>query len=140
MKAIALAALFALLSTPIAASAQQTAPCLPQQHQTAGGPPHFYKHWMKVLSGLGLSSDQQQKIQSPFDSYAQAHPAGSPDDPQAKRELRSQILAVLTPAQQAQFDQQMQAWWQAHQAQIERLKERCGQQPQQPQQPPPPPA
>ncbi|HEV2262307.1 MAG TPA: hypothetical protein VGR69_08485, partial [Candidatus Rubrimentiphilum sp.] len=51
---------------------------------------------------------QQSQIKQLIDQYRQAHPRGSAPDPQAREQLRSQITAILTPAQQAQLKTQMQ--------------------------------
>ena len=65
--------------------------------------------WTKRLSNLNLSGDQQQRIQSMINQYSQTHPEGSPRDPGAARELRRQVMGVLTNDQQNQLRQQMRA-------------------------------
>ncbi len=65
--------------------------------------------WSHRFGRLNLSGDQQQRMQSIIDQYSQAHPEGSPRDPQANRELRHQLMGVLSPDQQNQFRQQMRA-------------------------------
>jgi hypothetical protein len=114
MNLLAAAALAAALATPLGASAQQQPP---QQYQT---PAHagqtttpsqaqIQRHWAKRFGNLNLSSDQQQHIQSLINQYAQSHPAGSPRDPGASRDLRHQIMGVLSDDQRNQYHQQMQA-------------------------------
>src|SRR5579883_2259767 len=65
--------------------------------------------WSHRFGRLNLSGDQQQRMQSIIDQYSQTHPEGSPRDPQANRELRRQLMGVLSPDQQNQFRQQMRA-------------------------------
>ncbi len=104
-----LAALLAALSLPMAASAQvvQQPPLQAQtQHNTGASQ---YKHWMKRLAPLNLSSQQQQQAQSMLGQFAQQHPAGSPRDPQGTHALRAQIFAILSPAQQVQLQAEMKA-------------------------------
>ncbi len=64
---------------------------------------------MRGFDNLNLSPDQQQKIQALIAQYRQAHPHGSTPDPAARKALRDQIYAVLTPAQQSQLRANMQA-------------------------------
>ncbi|PZR56630.1 MAG: hypothetical protein DLM50_07900 [Candidatus Meridianibacter frigidus] len=58
---------------------------------------------MHLLRELNLSADQTQRIQGRVQQYRAAHPKGSPKDRQAAKALRGQILAVLTPEQQARL-------------------------------------
>jgi len=44
-----------------------------------------------------------------IDQYSQAHPEGSAVDPNAKRELRRQIMGVLSSDQQSQYKQERRA-------------------------------
>jgi hypothetical protein len=71
---------------------------------------------MRRLSGINLSQQQQQAVQSALSTYAAQHPAGSPKDPQATHALRSQIESILTPDQQSQLRAQMQAMKQQRRA------------------------
>jgi Spy/CpxP family protein refolding chaperone len=109
MNVIAVSALLVALASPLSAQAQQ-APPPPAQAQNHATPTEgkLQHRWMKRLGNLNLSGDQQQRIQSMIDQYSQAHPQGSPRDQQATRDLRKQILGVLTPDQQSQYRQQMQ--------------------------------
>jgi Spy/CpxP family protein refolding chaperone len=112
MNLLAAAALAAALATPLGASAQQQ----PQQYQTPAqtgrtttpSQAQMQRHWAKRFGNLNLSSDQQQHIQSLINQYAQSHPEGSPRDPGANRELRRQIMGVLSDDQRNQYHQQMQ--------------------------------
>ena len=115
MKLIALAALAAALSLPVAAGAQQAPP--PSGMQAPAGTqqtPKIYKRWSRLLNGVNLSSQQHNQIQSALDQYSQAHPAGSPRDRQAAHQLRDQIFGILTPNQQTQVRQTMQTMRQEH--------------------------
>jgi hypothetical protein len=62
--------------------------------------------FMRRYSSLGLTPDQQQRIQSLVGAFSQAHPAGSPFDPPAMRDLHEQVRGVLTPQQLASLEQQ----------------------------------
>jgi Spy/CpxP family protein refolding chaperone len=110
MKLFALAALAAVLSVPLAVSAQQApAPQMTQQAPAAQqATPKVYRRWSRLLNGVNLSSQQHDQIQSLLDRYSQAHPAGSQRDPGAARELPAQNLGGLTPDQQTQVHQTMQ--------------------------------
>jgi Spy/CpxP family protein refolding chaperone len=111
---LAVGALAAALAMPLGASAQQNQ--YPQQYPQQGQgravePSHdrMQHRWQRRLSRLNLSNDQQQRIQSMIDQYSQAHPEGSAVDPNARRELRRQIMGVLSSDQQNQFQQAMRA-------------------------------
>jgi hypothetical protein len=103
-------ALAAALAMPLGASAQQQQYPAPSQSR-AVEPSHdrMQHRWQRRLSRLNLSGDQQQRIQSMIDQYSQAHPEGSAVDPNARRELRRQILGVLSSDQQNQLQQEMRA-------------------------------
>jgi Spy/CpxP family protein refolding chaperone len=62
------------------------------------------------MLALGLSEQQQTRIRQLMQQFHQTHPQGSADDPQARQALHQQILAILTPQQQAQWKQHMQSW------------------------------
>jgi Spy/CpxP family protein refolding chaperone len=103
------AAAFAVaLAMPLAVGAQQGQP---PAAQAAGTPSQarIQHRWMRRFANLNLSGDQQQRIQSIINDYSRAHPEGSPRDRQANRELRRQLMGVLTSDQQNQFRQQMRA-------------------------------
>ena len=52
-----------------------------------------------MFKNLNLTQDQQSKIQTIMQQYRQAHPKGSTPDPNARKAMRDQIDAVLTPQQ-----------------------------------------
>jgi opacity protein-like surface antigen len=108
MKIALVAAMLAALSMPIAVSAQVTQPPVQGQQQTSQAA-HEYHRWTKRLAGINLSSQQQQQVQHLLDDFAARHPAGSPRDSEGARVLHEQILGVLTPQQQAQYQQEIQA-------------------------------
>jgi Spy/CpxP family protein refolding chaperone len=62
----------------------------------------------RALEGINLSDQQKAKVGQVMQQYRQSHPPGSSPDPQARRQLRQQILDVLTPSQQAQYQQNLQ--------------------------------
>jgi Spy/CpxP family protein refolding chaperone len=129
--------LAAVLALPLAVSAQQTQPPPPAQAQGPVTPNEsvLQHRWARNLGGINLSSQQQQQIQSIVHQYSQAHPAGSPRDPQSARDMRRQIMGVLSPDQQNQFHQQMQ---ERRQQMRQRREQQGGQQgPPAGQQPPP---
>ena len=64
---------------------------------------------MAALRDLNLSDAHMQQIKQIRDQYRQAHPQGSPRDPQAMQTMRQAVLKVLTPAQRTQFEAKMQA-------------------------------
>ena len=127
MKIASIAALLAALTVPVAVSAQVTQAPVQSQQQTNQAAREYHR-WTKRLAGINLSSQQQQQVQHLLDQFAAAHPAGSPRDRQGARALHEQIRGILTPAQQQQFQQQMQA----HKAQEQQRHAEQGSQPQPP--------
>jgi len=63
---------------------------------------------MRRFGSLGLSPAQQQRIQSMVAAFSQTHPAGSPLDPAAMRQLRDGVRSVLTPQQIGMLEQMNQ--------------------------------
>jgi Spy/CpxP family protein refolding chaperone len=132
--------LAAVLALPLAVSAQQTQPPPPPAQAQGPVTPNesvMQHRWARHLGGLNLSSQQQQQIQSMVHQYSQAHPAGSPRDPQGARDLRRQIMGVLSPDQQNQLHQQMQARREQMQQRREQMQQSGGQQGPPPGQQPP---
>ncbi len=105
------AGVFALaLAMPLGAVAQQSQPPATQSYGHSTPSQAKLQHrWMKRLQGINLSGDQQQRIQSIIGQYSQAHPEGSPADRDASREMRRQVMGVLTSDQQNQYHEQMRA-------------------------------
>lgn len=137
MKIAFVAALLAALTMPIAVSAQATQPPAAGQTQTHQAT-YEYHRWTKRLANINLSSSQQQQVQHLLDQFASSHPEGSPRDPAGARALHEQILNVLTPQQQTQYQQEMQAdWAKRHQQRTQQQQQQ--QQPEQQSQAPPPP-
>ena len=97
LQATVLAGLLAAgLSLPVVAQAQQGPPPPPPQSQ--------HGDWMMHrFSDLNLTDAQKSQIQTLMQNYRQAHPRGSTPDPDARKQLRAQIDAVLTPDQRAQL-------------------------------------
>jgi hypothetical protein len=108
---LAASAFAAALALPLGVCAQQSQP--PPAAQSYGhrtpSPAKLQHRWMKRLSKLNLSGDQQQRIQSILGQYSQAHPEGSPADRNANRELRRQLMGVLTSDQLNQYHDAMRA-------------------------------
>ena len=72
-----------------------------------------------ALRGVNLSDQQKTQIKQIMDQFRQAHPRGSAPDPQARQQLRQQIMNVLTTDQQAQVKANFQQMRQRHQEQGE---------------------
>jgi Spy/CpxP family protein refolding chaperone len=102
-----LAAIFSLsLAAPIAASAQQAPPQQYQQNDGAYG--HNRRNgFMRELRALNLNDQQKAQIKQIVTQFRQAHPRGSAPDPQAREQMRAQVMSVLTPAQRQQLQQEM---------------------------------
>lgn len=117
-------ALGAALLAPVAVFAQQAGqppadgqnPAVYQGPMRHGG--HRHHGFMGLLHGVNLSAQQKSQIKQIMQQYRQAHPRGSQTDAaarkQSRRQLRAQIMNVLTPEQRTQVDQnmkQMRARW-----------------------------
>lgn len=104
------AAALAALALPLGALAQQAAPPAGANApaQPGGRQGHHHRGMMRMLHNLNLTTQQQSEIKQIMDNFRQAHPMGSPPDRQAREQLRTQIMNVLTPAQQTQLKQEMQ--------------------------------
>ena len=102
---------FALADGAISDSNQPAGP----GSQATSGPYHHRHHgMMSMMRDLGLTQAQQDQIKTLVATYKQAHPEGSQPDPAAREQLRSQIMAVLTPAQRAKLEQERQNWRKNH--------------------------
>jgi hypothetical protein len=107
---LAPAVFVAMLAAPLGAYAQGTQPPTARSYgHTNPSQARLQHRWTKRFGGLNLSGDQQQRIQSLIGQYSQAHPQGSPRDRGAARELRRQLMSVLSSDQQNQFHQEMRA-------------------------------
>ena len=96
LQATVLAGLIAAgLTLPAVAQVQQ-APAAPAQSQHGD-------RMMHRFDDLNLSDQQKSQIQSLMQNYRQAHPRGSAPDPDARKQLRGQIDAILTPDQRTQL-------------------------------------
>lgn len=76
------------------------------QTQPAPAPPAQSQHGDRMMhrfSDLNLTDAQKSQIQALMQNYRQAHPRGSAPDPDARKQLRDQVNALLTPDQQAQL-------------------------------------
>jgi Spy/CpxP family protein refolding chaperone len=105
----------AALIVPAAVLAQQapdpsTSPAAGQQWQRE----HHGGGMMRMFRDLNLSDQQKTQIQQIMQQYRQAHPRGSAPDPQARKQMRDQIMNVLTPQQRTQLQQEMQRFRQEH--------------------------
>jgi hypothetical protein len=100
----------------------QPMPGQPMQGQPIQAPPYGYQQgcpprvtpsaqmlderYMRRFSPLGLMPGQQQRIQSMVDAFSRMHPAGSPLDPTAMRQLHDEVRSVLTQQQLALLEQE----------------------------------
>ncbi len=102
------AALATALAVPAIGFAQ-TQPSAAQLQQPVQGQRHRGGFgFMREMRSLNLSTQQQSQIKQLMQQYRQAHPRGSAQDPQARKDLRTKIMAVLTPAQQVQLKSKRQ--------------------------------
>jgi Spy/CpxP family protein refolding chaperone len=120
-----IAALAAALAIPAAALAQQ-APPAPAPGAPAGmpGQPGMHRHgghgggFRHALQSLNLSAAQKTQVQQVLAQSRGANRNADPATRKANREkVRSQIEAILTPAQRAQFQTALQQARQRHQRQ-----------------------
>lgn len=95
----------AALATALAVPAVSFAQVQPAPAQTGG---QRHRSGFRFLKDLNLSPQQQAQIEQIRDQFRQAHPQGSARDPQAMKDMRDKIMAVLTPAQQAQLKADME--------------------------------
>ena len=109
--ALSLAAPAIVLAQGVISDATQTgAP----SSQASGSPGHRHHGMMSMLKTLDLSQQQQNQIKTLVTNYKQAHPKGSQPDDAARKQLRNQVLAVLTPAQRTKLEQEKAAWHKQH--------------------------
>ncbi len=99
-------ALAVAIGLPVVGCAQQA----PDQSQPQASPGAYGHHHggMRWLQGVNLSDQQKQQIQTITQQYRQAHPPGSQPDPQARKQMRDQVMNVLTPSQRAQVQANME--------------------------------
>jgi Spy/CpxP family protein refolding chaperone len=93
------------------------APTLALAHTWQGTPTQGGEHrgdWASMFKNLDLTPQQEDQIKSLIEAYREAHPQGSQPDQAAREQLREEILAVLTPEQRAQLEQEMQQWRDEH--------------------------
>ena len=93
------AALATALAIPAAGFAQ-VQPSAASLTQPTQGRRHGGFGFMREMRSLNLSAQQQSQIKQLMAQYRQSHPRGSAPDPQARKDLRAKVMAVLTPAQQ----------------------------------------
>jgi len=93
------------LAVPAIGFAQVQPPAANSQTQSGS---ERHRGGFHFLKDLNLSQQQQTQIDQIRQQYRQAHPKGSARDPQARKDMRNKIMAVLTPAQQAQLKADMQ--------------------------------
>jgi Spy/CpxP family protein refolding chaperone len=115
--------LAASLALPVAVSAQQAPQPPAGASQQAPNPfqkgqgmqqttPSAYQIQRQIgrqMQDLNVTTAQQSQITTLINTYSQAHPEGSPRDRASMKQLREEILSVLTPQQQAQYEQERAA-------------------------------
>ena len=100
------AVLATAIAVPAVSFAQvQPAPAQNQQQQSGS---ERHRGGFRFLKDLNLTPQQQTQIEQIRRQFRHAHPKGSARDPQAMKDMRDKIMAVLTPAQQAQLKGDMQ--------------------------------
>ena len=97
------AALATALAIPAAGFAQVQPSPAPLTQPLQGQRRHGGFGFMRQMRSLNLSTQQRSQIQQLMQHYRQSHPRGSTPDPQARKDLRAKVMAVLTPAQQQQL-------------------------------------
>src|SRR5215469_13721536 len=100
-------ALAIAIGLPVAGCAQQS-PAQSQPGAQQQGAFGHHRGGMRFLQGVNLSDQQKQQIKTIMDQYRQAHPAGSQPDPNARKQMRDQIMNVLTPDQRTQVQANME--------------------------------
>lgn len=88
---------------PSAANAQESAP--PPRASAR----HRHPGLLRTIRRLGVSHTQMTQMREILRQFRQAHPKGSAPDPAARKLMRKQLLAVLTPAQRAQLRSELRA-------------------------------
>lgn len=94
------AALATALAVPAVGFAQVQSSPAPLSQPMQGQRHHGGFGFMREMRSLDLSAQQQAQIKQLMAQYRQSHPRGSAPDPQARKDLRTKVMAVLTPAQQ----------------------------------------
>jgi len=97
------AALAAAFAVPAVGFAQLQPSPAPLTQPMQGRRHHGGFGFMREMRSLNLSTQQKSQIQQLMRQFRQAHPRGSAPDPQARKDLRTKVMAVLTPAQQQQL-------------------------------------
>jgi Spy/CpxP family protein refolding chaperone len=93
-------------SAPAQTAAPSTAPAAPaaQGAQSCGE-----GSGNNPMRGIQLTKAQRQQIKGFRESFRAQYPCGTKVPASARAQLRSEIMGVLTPAQQAQYQANMQA-------------------------------
>ncbi|HET9392979.1 MAG TPA: hypothetical protein VFO29_05625 [Candidatus Rubrimentiphilum sp.] len=94
------AAMVTALAVPAAGFAQVQPSPAPLSQPMQGERHRHGFGFMREMTNLNLSAQQQAQIKQLMQQYRQSHPRGSTPDPQARKDLRTKLMAVLTPAQQ----------------------------------------
>ncbi len=108
MKFIAFLVAPAILAAMVAVPGHALAQSAPMPHSamSCGG---GHGNGVNPMRGISLSPQQRAQIRSIREQFRAAHPCGSPPNAQARAALHQQILGVLTPAQQAQYEANLRA-------------------------------
>lgn len=94
------AAMVAAIAVPAAGFAQMQPSPAPLSQPMQGERHRHGFGFMHEMRSLDLSAQQQAQIKQLMQQYRQVHPRGSTPDPQARKDLRAKVMAILTPAQQ----------------------------------------
>jgi Spy/CpxP family protein refolding chaperone len=107
LRSLALVAALSSIVIPAAVSAQQASPPpaapAPAAAECGGG------HGANPMAGIQLTPAQHQQIKSFREAFRAQYPCGSKVPKTAREQLQQQIMGVLTPAQQAQYQANLAA-------------------------------
>lgn len=110
------AALATAIIVPVSVLAQQSTP-VPGGAPTQNAPEwhgHHHGGMMRMMRDLNLSDQQKTQIQQIMQQFRQSHMTGERPDAQAREQLRSQIMNVLTPQQRTELQNKMQQMRRQH--------------------------
>jgi Spy/CpxP family protein refolding chaperone len=101
---VSAAGLIAALACPSNALAQSAAPAASPATQscgTGGG--------ANPMQGIQLTPAQRAQIKQIHEQFRAQYPCGSKPPAQARQAMRAQVMNVLTPAQRAQYQANLQS-------------------------------
>jgi Spy/CpxP family protein refolding chaperone len=111
VRSLALVAALASMAIPATVCAQQVspAPAAPASAAPAAAECGGGGHGANPMAGIQLTPAQRQQIRSFREAFRAQYPCGSKVPKTAREQLQQQIMSVLTPAQQAQYQANLAA-------------------------------